>query len=127
MSKYFYDHLNQSNLLYDHLKDVVNRCWNYAKRCETFNDHLQNAVLGLAGESGEVADVVKKMLYHSKGKDYHDKIKHELGDVIFYWLKTVELMGLTVEEVLEANRDKLESRHPELGKTTQRFPEGYIK
>lgn len=108
-----------------HLTEVVNVCWNYAGRITTPAEHLQNAVLGLAGEAGEVSDLVKKMLYHSP-KDYGDKMKHELGDVFFYLLKVTELCGLTVAEVLAANREKLESRHPELGKVDTRFAPGYI-
>lgn len=114
------------NPLQVHLDTVVNTCWNYAGRISTFEEHLQNAVLGLVGESGEVADIVKKMLYHTEGVDYTEKLKHELGDVCFYLVKVLELSGLTLEEVLAANKEKLESRHPELGVVTERFGTGYI-
>lgn len=116
-----------SNPLDEHLHTVINVSWNFAHRIETYEGHLQNAVLGLVGEAGEVADIVKKMLYHTEGKDYTDKLKHELGDVCFYLAKTLELAGLTLEEVLAANKEKLESRHPELGKVTERFGSGYIR
>jgi NTP pyrophosphatase (non-canonical NTP hydrolase) len=121
--------LNEGNLLQEHLDNYVNKCWNYAKRCNTFNDHLNNAILGLAGESGEVADQVKKMLYHTekKGDHHRNKITSELGDVVFYMLKTMDLLGISLEEVVKANRDKLESRHPELGVVKERFADGYIK
>jgi NTP pyrophosphatase (non-canonical NTP hydrolase) len=52
---------------------------------------------------------------------------HELGDVAFYFAKVLELTGHTLEEVLQANKEKLESRHPELGKVAARFSDGYIK
>lgn len=115
-----------ANILENHLREVVNPCWNYAGRITTYDGHLQNAILGLVGECGETADIVKKMLYHTEGKDYTEKLKHELGDVAFYFAKVLELCGLTLEEVLAANKEKLESRHPELGKVTERFGEGYI-
>lgn len=118
--------MEYTNPLEQHLHEVVNTCWNYAGRIETYEGHLQNAVLGLVGEAGEVADIVKKMLYHTEDKDYTDKLKHELGDVAFYFVKTLELSGLTLEEVLEANKEKLESRHPELGVVSERFGAGYI-
>ena len=114
------------NILGEHLDEVVNVCWNYAGRIDSYEGHLQNAVLGLVGEAGEVADVVKKMLYHTE-KDYSYQLKHELGDVCFYLAKVLELSGLTVEEVLEANREKLESRHPEMGKVVERFGPGAIR
>lgn len=116
-----------ANPLENHLKTVVNVCWNYAGRIETWQDHVMNAVLGLTGEAGEVADLHKKMFFHTAGVDYSQKLKHELGDLCFYLAKILDLHGLTLEEVLEANREKLESRHPELGKVENRFSEGYIK
>jgi NTP pyrophosphatase (non-canonical NTP hydrolase) len=88
-----------------------------------------NAVLGLAGEAGEVADQVKKWQYHTeKSFEFHrEKLVSELGDVYFYLLKLQDLTGITTEECIAANRAKLESRHPELNKVTERFPDGYIK
>jgi NTP pyrophosphatase (non-canonical NTP hydrolase) len=117
-----------SNLLKRHLDEVVNVSWNFAGRCDTTDKELMNAVLGLAGESGEVADQFKKFFFHTKdAKNYRDSVCSELGDVMYYWLKTVELMGLTPEEVLQVNREKLESRHPEFGKVTERFGARGIK
>jgi NTP pyrophosphatase (non-canonical NTP hydrolase) len=112
-----------------HLEEVINPCWNYAGRCDTWKDEVHNAVLGLAGEAGETADQVKKMFYHTEKKEGHhkDKLVHELGDVFFYTIKFMDLMGITLSEVLEANREKLQSRHPELGKVKERFSDGYIK
>ena len=117
---------NYTNPLEQHLHEVVNPCWNYAGRIDSYEGHLQNAVLGLSGEVGEIADIVKKMLYHTSGKDYTEKMKHELGDVAFYLAKVLEITGFTLEEVLAANKEKLQSRHPELGVVSERFAPGYI-
>ncbi len=116
-------------ILKSHLNNVVNKSWNYAHRCETHKDEVMNAVLGLAGEAGETADQVKKWFFHSeKPYEFHrEKLVSELGDVFFYLLKFMDLTGITLEEAIEGNRAKLESRHPELGKVTERFGEGYIK
>ncbi len=115
--------------LKNHLDEVVNKSWNFAGRCKTHKDEVMNAILGLCGESGEVADVAKKAYFHTeKDLNFHiEKLKLELGDVMFYWLKVADLFKLSVEDILEANKGKLESRHPELGKVTERFGEGYIK
>lgn len=117
------------NPLDAHLEAVVNPCWNFAKRLTTWEDHVSNAVVGLAAEAGEVLDVHKKMFYHTPKpyKVFQDQIKQEMGDVCFYLAKLLELHGLTLEEVLAANAEKLQSRHPELGLVQTRFPEGYIK
>jgi NTP pyrophosphatase (non-canonical NTP hydrolase) len=112
-----------------HLTEVIDKTWNYAGRCVTSNDHLSNAVFGMSGEAGEVADQVKKMLYHTeKPYEFHrEKLVSELGDVLFYMIKFMQLTGITVEEALQDNARKLASRHPELGQVTERFGEGYIK
>lgn len=112
-----------------HLDEVINKTWNYAGRCQTHKDEVMNAVLGLAGEAGETADQVKKFYYHAeKSDEFHkDKLTQELGDVFFYAIKFMDLMGISLDEVLAANRAKLQSRHPELGKVTERFADGYIR
>lgn len=118
-----------ADLLKQHLEEVVDKCWNYAGRCKDEKDHVLNAVLGLAGEAGEVADLHKKLLFHAekRSEDFKSKLKHELGDVYFYLLKVQDLYGFSTEEILAANREKLASRHPELGQVNVRFGEGYIK
>lgn len=113
----------------DHYFNVIDKTWNYAHRCETSNDHFSNATLGLTGEAGEVADQVKKMLFHTeKSYEFHRaKLVSEMGDVLFYLIKLMELTGISVEEALEDNAKKLASRHPELGAVTERFGPEAIK
>lgn len=112
-----------------HLDEVVNPCWNYAGRCENWKDDVMNAVLGLAGEAGETADQVKKMFYHTdKGVEFHRaKLLLELGDVVFYLLKFMDTMNINMDQILQMNREKLQSRHPELGVVNERFADGFIK
>lgn len=118
-----------SKELTDHLENVVNKTWNYAGRSDTWQDQISNATLGLSGETGEVADQVKKMLYHTQRPiGFHrEKLVSELGDVMYYYLKFLDLMGIVLDEVLEENKRKLQSRHPELGVVTERFAEGFIR
>lgn len=110
-------------IMKDHLSEVINKSWNFAGRADTVEKQLQNALIGLASESGETLDIGKKLWFHTeKPFDFFkDKFLSELGDVAYYWLKSVELCGFTVEEVLAYNKKKLESRHPELGVVTERF------
>ena len=113
----------ESSLFKKHLDEIINPAWNFASRCKTWQDEAMNAVLGLGGEAGEIVDQCKKMFYHTeKPFDFHRaKLVSELGDSLFYHIKFMELMGITVEEALADNRSKLESRHPELGKVTERY------
>lgn len=117
------------NPLEKHLKEVINPCWNFAQRAKTFEDELQNCILGLVGEAGELADNVKKMLYHTEkpAGTYRPKMLLESGDVGFYWVKFNDLMGFELDDILAENRKKLESRHPELGKVEERFAGDYIR
>ena len=69
--------------------------------------------LGLAGEAGEVADKVKKVLRDRGGvfDDYSkDSIKLELGDVLWYVSQLSSELGFKLEDVASANLEKLASR-----------------
>lgn len=68
--------------------------------------------LGIAGEAGEVADLVKKELYHGHAPD-PAKIADELGDVLWYVAICSSVYGLRLSEVAQGNVDKLRSRYPE--------------
>lgn len=67
--------------------------------------------LGIAGEAGEVADLVKKHIGHGHPLDV-EKLKRELGDVLWYVAGLAELHGLWLSEVATANIEKLETRYP---------------
>jgi NTP pyrophosphatase (non-canonical NTP hydrolase) len=66
------------------------------------------ASLGLAGEVGEVMELLKKRVRDGTFDEVN--LKKELGDVIFYWARLCEMFGLTPSEVLQANIEKNESR-----------------
>jgi len=69
--------------------------------------------LGLAGESGEVADKIKKVIRDKGGrldKKTKDEIGKELGDVLWYLTQLATELGLGLEEVAEGNLRKLFSR-----------------
>lgn len=73
-------------------------------------DLTANFAMGLAGEAGEVVDLIKKHLYHGDPLDKTKLIK-EMGDVVWYWFALLELFEISPEEVMEANIKKLQSRH----------------
>ena len=68
-----------------------------------------NAVMGLCGESGEVSDIVKKHLFQGHELDV-EKIKKELGDVLWYIAEMCEALDLELDKVMEANIEKLSNR-----------------
>jgi NTP pyrophosphatase (non-canonical NTP hydrolase) len=98
------------NPLERHLHEVVAKTWNFSGRLHTPMDHVLNAVMGLAGEAGEVLDEHKKMFFHTP-QDRRENVKAELGDVCYYLAKVLDIYGLTLDEVLATNRAKLFARH----------------
>jgi len=76
------------------------------------DDHLFNGILGLAGETGECADLVKKGFFQD-GRDIREDLKDEAGDVLWYVVEVISAMGWTLEEVAQHNVEKLKRRYPE--------------
>lgn len=74
--------------------------------------NLLDGVLGLTGEAGEVADVVKKALFQGHELD-EEHLAEELGDVAWYLVLCCHSIGLTLEGVLQGNINKLRRRYPE--------------
>ena len=72
--------------------------------------------LGLSGESGEVADLIKKLHFHGgadkKGPITPQRIMEETGDVIWYAAALLDFYGFTLADCMKANREKLRKRHP---------------
>lgn len=73
---------------------------------------LLNGVLGLTGEAGEVADLVKKGIFREKGIDM-EHLKKECGDVLWYLAQICHSIGITLDDVMKTNVDKLLDRYPD--------------
>lgn len=73
---------------------------------------LVNAALGLCGESGEAADIIKKYVFHGHELDRESLIK-ELGDVAWYIAEAATVLGISLEDVLNKNIEKLQKRYPD--------------
>lgn len=69
--------------------------------------------LGLTGETGEVAEKIKKIFRDEGGlvsSDKKEELKKELGDVLWYLSQLAKDLDLTLEEIAEKNLDKLQKR-----------------
>lgn len=73
------------------------------------------AALGIAGEAGEVADLIKKERCHGAPRDSQKMLK-ELGDVLWYLSVVAAQYGFTLEQVKDANIAKLRARYTDDGK-----------
>lgn len=74
---------------------------------------LLDQVLGLVGESGEIAEKFKKLIRDKKGKvsdEDRQEILKELGDVLWYVNTISTLLGSNLEDVAQKNLDKVLSR-----------------
>lgn len=69
------------------------------------------AVTGLTSEAGEVSGEVEKMLRKGETlEDRREKILDELGDVLWYSGAICNALGLSLDEVIEHNIEKINKR-----------------
>ncbi len=73
---------------------------------------LTLSALGICGEGGEFADLVKKHVFHEHQLPY-DKLKEELGDILWYVTRACNVLGTTLEIVAAGNVEKLRQRYPD--------------
>jgi len=75
---------------------------------------LLTAAIGLAAETGEFAEIPKKIVFQNKPCDedavFH--MKRELGDIMWYWINACRALGLDPNEVIAENVNKLKARYP---------------
>lgn len=67
--------------------------------------------VGLSGEAGELLDNVKKVEFHGHPLD-REKIRKELGDVLFYTALTAIKFGFSLSDIAAGNVEKLNARYP---------------
>lgn len=72
---------------------------------------LVYSLLGIAGESGEVIDLIKKFIFQSKSVDIVH-LKKEIGDLTWYIVLLCNTLGIDLQEVFQMNIDKLSARYP---------------
>ncbi|KKT76387.1 MAG: hypothetical protein UW72_C0007G0034 [Parcubacteria group bacterium GW2011_GWF2_44_7] len=87
-----------------------------SKKTAIYPDSGNNFIyptLGLAGEAGEVAEKIKKVIRDKGGKidgETVQAIKKELGDVLWYVAQLASELGLQLDEIAKENIEKLSSR-----------------
>ena len=74
-------------------------------------DGFMHAAVGIAGEAGEILDAVKKRWVYDKPLDFENMIE-ELGDLEFYMQALRMLLGVSREEIIRHNYEKLNKRYP---------------
>lgn len=94
---------------FDEYQRLSRRTWNAVN-----TDHpIVYPTLGLVSEAGELAGKVKKIFRDKDGvisDADREALKHELGDVLWYLAQLATELGMSLDEVAQANIDKLASR-----------------
>ena len=77
-------------------------------------ERLTTAGVGLAAESGEFLEIVKKMVFQGKpwNNDNREHLIIELGDVMWYVAQACMALEIDFEDVVKGNVKKLEKRYP---------------
>ena len=75
-------------------------------------DHLMNAMLGLAGEAGECCDLVKKSRFQD-GRRIEEQLIDEAGDVLWYVAELASALGVSMDQIAVHNIEKLKKRYPD--------------
>ena len=77
-------------------------------------ERLLTAAVGMAAESGEFIEVVKKMIFQGKPVNEENlfDLKRELGDVMWSVAQACMALDTTFDEIVEMNVEKLKARYP---------------
>jgi len=73
---------------------------------------LLHGAIGICTEGGELLDALKKHIYYGKELDKVNIIE-EIGDVLWYIALICNALGISLEEVMQKNIEKLQIRYPE--------------
>lgn len=102
---------------------------------QTTKDAINNWVWGLVGESGELVDLLKKIVYHKHYGDVDEpgfierlhrdepevaaKLNKEIGDIMWYVSQLANTLGLSLDQIMMTNIEKLRQRYPDRFSTEQ--------
>lgn len=84
----------------------------------TQEEQMIHAALGIAGEAGEVVEMIKKRVIYGKPLDVSALIK-ELGDIRFYLEALSNTLDIAEQDILQVNANKLSTRYKDLTYSSQ--------
>ncbi len=92
------------------IKEYQEACKKTARESEEEELEICNYGLGLAGEAGDVASCIKKVVFH-KNDVIRDGIRENIGDMMWYTAMICNFYGWSLDEVLSENLEKLKKRY----------------
>ena len=77
-------------------------------------ERLLTAAVGMSAEAGEFTEIIKKIIFQGKPVNEENlfHLKRELGDIMWYVAQACMGLGVSLDEVIEMNVDKLKARYP---------------
>lgn len=103
----------ESNYINDALRTLSSEYTSISSRVEEpYIIDLLHSSMGLATESGEFLDVLKKHIFYGKTID-EVNLKEELGDLMWYMAIAMNALGTNFEDEARRNIEKLRARYPE--------------
>lgn len=107
----FYEYQQQSEKTAIYPSKII---WNSSGPPIPETDNIFYPALGLAGEAGEIANKVKKVMRDTQGGKFTDSfvkdMEKELGDVLWYISSLASKLGLSLENIAKNNIEKLQKR-----------------
>ena len=78
------------------------------------SERLLTASVGMCAEAGEFTEIVKKIIFQGKPVNEENMfhLKRELGDIMWYVAQACMGLNISLDEVIEMNVEKLQSRYP---------------
>lgn len=109
---------NKSNA-FDRYQEAAARTANHdhdkiIKRLQDNPEYIEltNYALGIAGEAGEIADAVKKVVFHGHDLQVEEILK-ECGDELWYIANASRVLKAKLSKIAAMNIDKLKARYPD--------------
>ena len=95
----------QANTYQEEMKKFVS-----AKTVSPEQSDLIHSALGVTAEAGEFSDLIRKAIFYDRPLDKDHAVK-ELGDVCWYIALACNTLGVSFEEIMETNINKLNARY----------------
>jgi NTP pyrophosphatase (non-canonical NTP hydrolase) len=93
----------------NHYQQLASRT---APETVAYREHALNFTLGLAGETGETVDYLKKVLFH--GHEFSkETLEKELGDILWYVSQLARVHSINLDDIAYKNIEKLKKRYPD--------------
>ncbi|HEY4487760.1 MAG TPA: nucleoside triphosphate pyrophosphohydrolase family protein [Candidatus Paceibacterota bacterium] len=96
---------------FNEYQDLASQTADFTGRSDEYK--LMYTCMGLAGETGETIEKVKKVMRNNNGvmtEEQRDAIKLEIGDVLWYLSQVARFSGIALDDAAQANVEKLADR-----------------